>query len=209
MNDLKNPFTANSAPQTNVPITSSAGDCSRPLKEPDAAYIPNVVVYTHENRKALFHDDLLLGKKVLISSVSTRDESSHAVMERLSKVQDLFGKRLGRHVFIYSITSDPENDTPKILRSVAERYGAKDGWLFLTGEPAGIRLLRDRLFRQAGHDCSMSLLRYGNASAGLWGGILATALPESIAQRLSWIEEGEPISGHPRRRGPAALDATD
>src|SRR6267378_3695361 len=33
-------------------------DCSRPLNGPHAHYFPNVVVYTHEGRRALFYDDL-------------------------------------------------------------------------------------------------------------------------------------------------------
>jgi len=188
--------------------TASAG-CARPLKGPDAAYIPNIIVQTHDGRKALFHDDLLVGKKVLISSVSTQDSSSFAIIENLAKVQPLIGEAFGRQTFIYSITTDPENDTPQVLRSFAEKYGARDGWLFLTGEPTAIKLLRERLFNQSGHDCAMTLLRYGSPSIGLWGGIPATAHPESIAERLSWLEEGTPASGVPRRKGPPALAVND
>jgi len=187
---------------------TAAGDCSRPARGPDADYIPNVVVHTHENRKALFYDDLLLGKRVLISSVSTREQSSLAIIENLAKVQALMGAELGRRVFIYSITANPEHDTPQALRSFAEQYGARDGWLFLTGEPSGINLLRERMFHQSDHDCSATLFRYGCPSYGLWGSIPVNALPESIVQRVSWLEEGLPVARHPRRRGPASLSVT-
>jgi protein SCO1 len=187
--------------------TAPAADCSRPLRGPLAAYIPNVVVQTHNFRRALFYDDLLLGKLVLIHCVSVQDRETWADIETLVGVQELLGERLGRDVFIYSIATDPEHDTPQALRALAEKYGAQDGWLFLTAEPAALEALRDRLFGPAGgHDYSMRLIRYGNVSAGLWGGILATADAESIAERLSWVETGKrPSAELPQRKGPAPL----
>lgn len=37
-----------------------------------------------------------------------------------------------------SISTDPEKDTPEMLRAYAERFQADDRWLFLTGEKAEI-----------------------------------------------------------------------
>lgn len=103
--------------------------------------------------------------------------------------------RLGRDVFLYSITIDPERDTPRALRQLAARHGTSPGWLFLTGEPAAIGLLYARLFAHdgAGHasrpieDCSRGLLRYGNAAVGLWGSVPAKANPEWLATRLAGL----------------------
>ena len=36
-------------------------------------------------------------------------------------------------VHLVSISVDPTHDTPEVLRGYAERAGAKDDWLFLTG----------------------------------------------------------------------------
>jgi protein SCO1/2 len=44
--------------------------------------------------------------------------------------------RLGpesREVRLVSISIDPENDTPKVLKKYLKRYRAKEGWDFLTG----------------------------------------------------------------------------
>jgi len=186
---------------------AAAEDCSRPLRGPLATYIPNVVVQTHNFRRALFYDDLLRGKLVLIHCVSVQDRDTWSAIETLVDVQALLGDRLGRDVFIYSLATDAEHDTPQALRGLAEKYGAGDGWLFLTAEPAALELLRDRLFGPAGgHHYSMNLIRYGNVAAGLWGGILATANAESIAERLSWVETGKRQAGElPQRKGPAPL----
>ena len=43
-----------------------------------------------------------------------------------------------KKVRLVSITIDPENDTPKILKEYLDRYQAKPGWDFLTGSRADI-----------------------------------------------------------------------
>jgi protein SCO1/2 len=44
---------------------------------------------------------------------------------------------------LVSITIDPEHDTPAVLASYAEHFGAPPGWSFLTGSPADVeRVLR-------------------------------------------------------------------
>ena len=188
-------------------------DCSRPRNGPYAHHFPNVVVYTHEGRKALFYDDLLRGKTVMINCMSIKNDAISRVTNNLAKVQRLLGKRLGRDLFMYSITVDPEYDTPRLLRAFAQEHQAAAGWTFLTGEPAVIALLRSRLFVSGGdhdhdhsggpvEDCSLALIRYGNEAVGLWGSVPAKTEPESIATRLSWIESGQPASGTFTRGGP-------
>lgn len=56
---------------------------------------------------------------------------------QLTRVQERF--KDVPHLKILSITVDPENDQPKVLKSYASRYKAKSGfWYFLTGESENI-----------------------------------------------------------------------
>lgn len=59
----------------------------------------------------------------------------------------------------------------------------------------------------AGRDCSMGLMRYGNEPLCLWGSTPARANPAQIAARLDWIDPSRrPRSASgPRRGGPPAL----
>jgi protein SCO1/2 len=50
---------------------------------------------------------------------------------------------------LVSITVDPAHDTPAVLRSYAERYGATERWLFLTGDKRTIYCLAREGFRLA------------------------------------------------------------
>lgn len=194
-------------------------DCIRPGGGPYAEYFPNVVVHTHDGRKALFYHDLLRGKTVLVNCMSLKNEAVYSVTTNLVEVQRLLGERLGRDVFIYSLTVDPENDRPHVLRAFAEKHGIRPGWLFLSGQTDDMQLLRSRLFaHDATHqhgatvvrDCSMGLVRYGNEAVGLWGSVPAKSEPEWIVKRLSWVEShtlAPPVSTF-KRRGPTATAPT-
>jgi hypothetical protein len=187
--------------------------CIRPQNGPKSGYFPNVVVTTHENRRALFYDDLLRGKRVLINFMSTQGEPDTHITENLARVQAHLGDRLGRDIFMYSITTDPVHDRPAVLEAFAARHQVRPGWLLLTGEPSAIEMLRDRLFaggtphvHDSSHeDCSLGMVRYGNEAVGLWGTAPASADPEWIARRISWVESRPAPSGEFKRRGPAPL----
>lgn len=53
---------------------------------------------------------------------------------------------------LVSITVDPKHDTPEVLRRYADRYGATDRWLFLTGGKREIYCLAKQGFRLAVED---------------------------------------------------------
>ena len=83
---------------------------------------------------------------------------------------------MGKDIFFYSISIDPEHDTPKVLKEYAERFkiGSDSGWSFLTGSKADTTLLRKKLglFRDyvdasklGEHNTSIIL---GNESTGQW-----------------------------------------
>jgi protein SCO1/2 len=189
--------------------------CVGPANGPNSEYFPNVLVVTHENRKALFYDDLLRSKTVLINFMSLNDELSFRHAQNLRKVQNYIGPRMGRDVFIYSITVDPQNDTAEKLERFAASHDARPGWLFLTGPPEAIQRIKNSFFARgsvhqheggAMDDCSMSMIRYGNEAVGLWGTVPSAASPESIAQRVSWVEaRPQPAAGF-KRRGPVRRD---
>jgi hypothetical protein len=188
-------------------------DCIRSQTGPKSGYFPDLVVTTHENRRALFYDDLLRGKTVLIHFMSIRDEKAFHIGEHIVKVQRHLGNRLGRDVFIYSVTVDPVHDTPAALEAYAAKLGVRPGWLFLTGQASVIGTLHDRFFAHGpGHDhgstedCSMAMIRYGNEATGLWGSVPSTTDPAWLAERVSWIQSRQaPPAGKFKRKGPPPL----
>ncbi len=64
---------------------------------------------------------------------------------RLSALHKKLGAR--ENVRLVSISTDPEKDTPDVLKLYAEKFGASDRWLFLTGDKAHIFDLANKGFK--------------------------------------------------------------
>src|SRR5436190_17155902 len=86
-----------------------------------ADYFPNIELTTHEQKHVHFFDDLVKGKVVMINFIYTScPDSCPLETARLAEVQDILGERVGRDVFMYSISIDPARDTPEKLAQYAE-----------------------------------------------------------------------------------------
>ncbi len=127
-----------------VTASAESQSCKKP-GGPSAKYFPNVVVMTHTGRKSWFYDDLIKGKIVGINFMSVRSEEKFPVTGNLAKVQELVGDKLGRGTFMVSITTDPEHDTPAVLEAFAKKHGAKEGWIFVTGNSSDMQALYHKL----------------------------------------------------------------
>src|SRR4029077_48173 len=139
-----------------------------------ADYFPNVELTTQDGATVHFYDDLLKGKMVVIELIYTHCvDACPLETARLAQVQRLLGDRVGKEIFFYSISIDPERDTPVELKAYAEKFHAGPGWLFLTGKKADIDVVRKKLGQaaRAGEndttDHSTSLM-IGNTATGQW-----------------------------------------
>lgn len=133
-------------------------------------YFPNVLLVTQEGKTVRFYDDLIKEKKVLINFIYAGCEKACPLATaKLAQVQRLLGPRVGSDIFIYSITIDPEHDTPEALKAYAEKYGAGPGWLFLTGKRKDIDIVRFKLGeRSEKKDEHQNTIRVGNGAKGQW-----------------------------------------
>ncbi len=156
------------------------------------ARIPEAEVWTHTGRRARFYDDLVRGRVVTINVMYVGcGGTCPLVTQNLRAVQDLLGDRVGRELFMYSITLQPELETPGILKDYAASYGVGPGWEFLTGAPADIeRLRRGMGFTNPDPELDVvadehtGLLRYGNEALDRWAGSPALIRPETIAKSI-------------------------
>jgi protein SCO1/2 len=159
-------------------------------------YFPNVILRTHQNKKVRFYDDLIKDKIVTINFMYAHCEGfCPAITSNLVKVQKLLGPRVGRDIFMYSITLKPEEDTPSALRKYAQMHGAEPGWVFLTGQPGDIELLRRKLgftdpdpIVDADKSNHIGNVRYGNEALQLWAACPGLAKPEWIVESISWVD---------------------
>jgi len=109
-----------------------------------ADYFPNVPLVTHEGETVHFFDDLIKDKIVVINFIYTHcPDTCPLETAQLVRVQNILGDRVGKDVFFYSISVDPENDTPEVLVEYRKRF--KANWTFLTGKESDIIQIRRKL----------------------------------------------------------------
>src|SRR6266850_1870923 len=96
--------------------------------------LPNVVLTTHEGEQVRFYDDLVKDKFVTINMVYTSCKTTCPLTTaNLVRVQKMLGDRVGRDLSMYSITLDPEHDTPEVLNSYVKTFGTATGITSLNG----------------------------------------------------------------------------
>jgi protein SCO1/2 len=156
-----------------------------------ADYFPNVPLITQNGEVAHFYDDLLKDKAVVINLVYTNCKDRCPLeTARLGQVKRLLGDRVGRDIFFYSISIDPEHDTAEVLKDYADRFDAGPGWLFLTGNQDDIRLISKKMGLSsindsADRDGHLPTLMIGEASTGQWMRLSAVDDPRFLATKIS------------------------
>lgn len=162
---------------------------------------PDVVLTTHEGKRVRFYDDLLKDKIVVLNMMYADCTGiCPLITANLVRAQKLLGERVGRDIFLYSITVKPEIDTPAHLRQYAEMHHVGPGWLFLTGGSSDVELLRQKLgFADANPEVDQDktrhsgMVRYGNEPLALWGSCQGQAKPEWIAEEISFVIRKPPL----------------
>lgn len=167
---------------------------------PSASRFPNVTLTTHEGKDVRFYQDLVKGKVVLINFMyATCTNSCPTFTANLVRVQRLFGDRIGRDVFMYSISLDPEHDTPQVLRDYVKNYSVQPGWTFLTGSTPDITVLRRRLGLRdpdpavdADKTQHIGVVLYGNERFDRWAACPALSEPREIVKYIDWVQGPRP-----------------
>ena len=182
------------------PVVLLAGALSAPTVEPVASLgkgrFPNVPLTTHRGERVHFYQDVIRGNKInIVNMMYTQcPDVCGGALVNMARAQKLLGERMGRDVFMYSITLDPRQDTPKVLARHAELLGAGPSWTFLTGRDADIQRLRRALgFVDLDPEVDRDLrshtgmLRAGNDALDRWIACPAWAPARQLAQSALWI----------------------
>lgn len=170
----------------------------------------NPPVFNQFGRKYRFKEDFIKDRAVVINTMFTvcrgTCPGTSATLQRLrAPLSKLFGKR----ATILSISIDPNNDTPAVLKEYANDYGAAKpagedacDWHFLTGTPEHIESLRRSLGfydLDAKVDADITrhaaVLLFGNDQTDRW----ATS-PSRIRDGLIWEPMRRILGTTPRER---------
>src|ERR1051325_1899561 len=96
---------------------------------PAQKYFTDVELLNQNGEKVRFYTDVLQGKTVVVNAFFTTCTSVCPPMNRnMERIQEALGDRVGKDVFLVSISVDPEADTPARLKDYARKFHAGPGW---------------------------------------------------------------------------------
>lgn len=160
--------------------------------------MPNVVLQTHRGTQVRFYDDLVKGNKVVVFNMiytACRNICPPNVAN-LMQVQKMLGDRMGRDIFFFSITLQPELDKPRDLDAYARQYGLAPGWTLLTGHRKDVDIVRktlgfvdpdpalDQLLER-----HTGMLRIGNAGIDRWSMMPSLLTPKQIVKSITSMKK--------------------
>jgi protein SCO1 len=164
--------------------------------------IPNVLVTSQEGKTYHFYDDLVKGKTVLMTFFyADCNGICPRMTSNLKKVQTALGDRVGKDIFIYSISLKPEIDSPKHLKAYAAMHGIKpgSGWLLLRAKRADMELMRERLgFKDSdpGLDADINqhtgMMRFGTDVYDKWSGYPLLGGVDTIVEMVRQLDPNAP-----------------
>lgn len=118
----------------------------------------------------------------IYTSCNTLCPLASAIFKQL---QDKLAKRLGRDIWLISISLDPLTDTPARLKEYANKYHSNSGWLWLTGSASDVEQVLTGLgTTSANFREHAPLTLIGDGKNGTWIQFNAITGPEQIRAEL-------------------------
>ena len=163
-------------------VSAQQVQARRPPKEA----ITNVAVVDQDGRRIDFYEDLVKGRVVAINFIYTTCKAICPMQgSQFARLQTLLGDRLGRDVLLISISADPEADSAQRLKTWLSHFGARQGWIFVTGEKSEIdrlsRALTGDQARKGDHSPAMFI---GDYDRGLWKRVYGLAEPDRLIRLI-------------------------
>jgi protein SCO1/2 len=118
--------------------TSQAAESKKYKRTVERYSIPDVVLINQNGKKVRIASLLNSEQPVIVDFIyGTCTTICPVLSAGFVNLQGKLGPA-SQNVRLISITIDPENDSPKVLKEYLKRYRAKPGWDFLTGSRADI-----------------------------------------------------------------------
>jgi protein SCO1/2 len=151
-------------------------------ESPAHHYFGDTPLINQDGQTMRLYSDVLQGRVVVIDAMFTECGGACPMMSaNFAKIQDWLGDRLGKDIYLVSISVDPTNDTPAKLKEYAARFKARPGWYFLTGSKENIDAALAKLgARVEAREDHNNLFLIGNDKTGLWKKAFGLAKPDEL-----------------------------
>jgi len=157
-------------------------------------YFTDTILINQNGEKMRFYTDLLQGKTVIIDTFFSTCKLSCLPMTRnLEKIQEALGERLGKDVYILSVTVDSEMDTPAQLKAFGDKFHARPGWYFLTGTKENVDFVLRKLGQYVDNKQDhLNVFIIGNERTGLWKKAYGLATSDELIKVVDSVVNDKP-----------------
>lgn len=176
--------TAQTKPPIAPPMAKAEGSAAQ-------KYFSDVELINQDGAKVRFYSDLLKGRTVVIIPFFTTCTSICPPMNAtMRRIQEKLGDRVGKDVFLISISVDPVTDTPERLKAYAEKFHAQPGWSFITGKKENVDWALYKLgqYVENKNDHS-SIMIIGNEATGLWKKAFALSAAAELVKIIEQVAD--------------------
>jgi protein SCO1 len=151
--------------------------------------IPDLLVVDQNGVKRRFYSDLIKDKIVVLSFFFTSCPSFCPAMNlTLTKLQTSLGDRIGKDVFLVTVTKDPETDTPARLKAWGKGLHIKSGWTMVTGDVNAIgKIVLDFTGDGLGQDSHNTIFIIGNDKTGSWADLSGYSSPDDLRRQIDAV----------------------
>lgn len=185
-----------SAPQPSTPQTAKPNAPSAEMRATAQKYFTDVELINQNGERVRLYSDVLKDRVVVINAFFATCQGSCLPMNRnLEKVQEAFKERVGKDLYIISISVDPTVDTPAALKDYAKKLNAAPGRLFLTGEKANVDLALRKLGQYVEQrEQHTNIFIIGNERTGLWKKAFGLAQAEELVKIIESVLNDAPAA---------------
>lgn len=174
-----------------APVAAAAGGAGAAADDAGKGSLPDVTLIDQDGVKRRFLTDVARGKTVFFNSFFTTCGGTCPVQTSVfAALQKRLGSRVGKDIVLISVTVDPENDTPEVLKAYATKYGAGPGWYFLTGTEKDVQQVLEAMDLYAKRpDDHSPMAAVGHEPSMLWRKVLNLKAPAALEAELTALEQ--------------------
>ena len=159
-------------------------------------YFTDVELVNQNGERMRLYSDILKDRVVVINAFFGTCQGSCLPMNRnLEKVQAAFKERMGKDLYIVSISVDPTIDTPQALKEYAKKLNAAPGRLFLTGKKENVDWALYKLGQYVEQrEQHTNIFIIGNERTGLWKKAFGLAQADELVKIVESVINDKPAA---------------
>jgi protein SCO1/2 len=182
---------APSKPSQPSTVPAPSADASTAQK-----YFTDVELINQNGERMRLYSDVLKNHVVVVNAFFATCQGSCLPMNRnLEKLQAAFKERMGKDLYIVSISVDPTVDTPQSLKEYAKKLNAAPGRLFLTGKKENVDWALYKLGQYVEQrEQHTNIFIIGNERTGLWKKAFGLAQPDELVKIVETVLNDQPAA---------------